>query len=76
MSKTITVRVDESVRRALEERARTSGTTISQVVREALRESLEERPLGERIGHLRGSVEIGRSEDPWRARLRERNWRP
>ena len=75
MSTTVTVRVDEALREALEERARASGTTLSQVIRDTLREAMEERPLAERIGHLEGIVTIDRSDDPWRERLRERNWR-
>ena len=76
MRKTIAVRVDASLERALEERARASGATISEVVRETLREALAERPLAERIGHLRGSVRMREGGDPWRRALRERNWRP
>lgn len=75
MSKTITFRVDESLREELERRATASGTTISQMVRETLREALEERPLVERIGHLKGSVRLAARPDPWRTTLRERNWR-
>jgi len=36
---------------------------------------MEERPLAERIGHLKGTVTMDRNDDPWRVRLRERNWR-
>ena len=74
MSTTVTVRVDEALREALEERARASGTTLSQVIRDTLREAMEERPLAER-GHLEGTVTIDRSDDLWRERLRARNWR-
>jgi metal-responsive CopG/Arc/MetJ family transcriptional regulator len=75
MSKTITVRVDAALEKALGERARASGMTFSQVVREALREALAARSLSERIGHLRGTLRV-REDDPWRRALRERNWRP
>lgn len=75
MSTTVTVRIDEALREALEERARASGTTLSQVIRDTLREAMEERPLAERICHLKGTVTIDRSDDPWRERLRVRNWR-
>ena len=61
--------------RSLEERSRVSGATVSEVVREALRDALEERPLAERIGHLRGTLDIEDGRDPWRRELRERNWR-
>lgn len=75
MSKTIAVRVDAALEQAIEERARASGMTVSEVVRETLREALAERPLSERIGHLRGSVSVPADDDPWRRALRERNWR-
>jgi predicted transcriptional regulator len=75
MSKTIAVRVDADLEQALEERARTAGVTVSQVVRETLRDAFAERPLAERIGHLRGTLEVREDDDPWRRALRDRNWR-
>jgi Arc/MetJ-type ribon-helix-helix transcriptional regulator len=75
MSKTIAVRVDVALHRAIEERARTTGQTVSEVVRETLRDALAERPLAERIGHLRGSLDVRPDDDPWRRALREKNWR-
>lgn len=78
MSITLTVRTDESLRRRLEERAQAEGRTVSELVRDILREALEEgdRPLETRIGHLRGRLELRRSEsEAWRNALRERNWR-
>jgi Arc/MetJ-type ribon-helix-helix transcriptional regulator len=76
MSKTIAVRVDAALEKAIEERARASGMTVSEVVRETLRDALAERPLSERIGHLRGSLGVRADDDAWRRSLRERNWRP
>ena len=78
MSTTVTVRLDEGLREALELRARASGTTVSEVVRDTLREALTERPLGERIGHLKGilALDAETDDDPWRRQIRERNWRP
>jgi len=77
MSTTVTVRLDEPLREALQSRAEATGTTISEVVRETLREAFAERPLGERIGHLKGILELGEvDDDPWRRQIKERNWRP
>jgi predicted transcriptional regulator len=78
MSTTVTVRLDDSLRDALELRARATGATISEVVRDTLREALTERPLSERIGHLAGilDVDLDDDDDPWRRQIRERNWRP
>jgi Arc/MetJ-type ribon-helix-helix transcriptional regulator len=75
MSKTIAVRVDATLEKAIEERVRASGMTVSEVVRETLRDALAERPLSERIGHLRGSLGVRADDDPWRGTLRARNWR-
>ena len=76
MSKTIAVRVDATLESALEERARVLGLTVSQAVRDTLRDALAERPLAERIGHLRGALAIRGDDDPWQRTMRERNWRP
>lgn len=78
MSTTVTVRLDDSLRAALEVRAQATGNTISEVVRDTLREALAERPLGERIGHLKGilELEVEPDDDPWRRQIKERNWRP
>lgn len=77
MSTTITIRTEDSLRDALEKRAAERGTTVSALVREILEDALAERPFEARAGHLRGSlsppVEVS---EPWRKRLRERNWRP
>jgi hypothetical protein len=80
MSTTVTVRIDDSLKNALELRARATGATMSEVVRDTLREALAERPLSERIGHLKGVLDIepeaDLGDDPWRRQIRERNWRP
>ena len=76
MSTTLTVRTDDSLREALRRRADARGKTISDIVREILQEALIERPVGERAGHLKGLLSRpATDDDPWRKRLRERNWR-
>lgn len=76
MSTTITVRTDETLRSRLEERAAAEGKSLSGFVRGVLEEAVVEKPLGDRIGHLRGTLELRRPDaEPWRQRLRERNWR-
>ena len=77
MRTTITIRTDQSLRNALEERARAQGSTVSDVARTILRDALDARPLGTRTGHLRGGLSL--RADPagsLRRSLRERNWRP
>ena len=76
MSKTLTFRADEGLRDALLKRAQAQGKTLSEVVREILESAVQERPLGERIGHLRGRLQLkAPASEPWRDRLRDRNWR-
>ena len=76
MSTTVTVRIDEDLRRALEARARAQGKTLSAMVRETLEGAVAERSFGSRVGHLRGRLRLPSPvAGTWRRRLRERNWR-
>ena len=74
---TLTVRTGDKLRAALRRRAESQGKTTSAVVREILEEALGARPLVERAGHLKGSLELPAPAegDPWRRQIRERNWR-
>lgn len=78
MSKTLlTVRTDERLREALSERAAALGKTVSQLVRDILETAVADRPLENRVGHLKGRLRLKpEADDPWRARLRAHNWRP
>ena len=76
MSTTLTVRTNEALRQALAKRAEESGKTLSELVREILEEAVVDRPLGERMGQLKGRLRLASTTgEPWRDRLRERNWR-
>ncbi len=76
MSTTITIRADPSLRDAIERRAEAQAKTVSAVVREILEAALHERPMRSRAGHLKGRLELAKTtRDPWRSRLRQRNWR-
>jgi plasmid stability protein len=76
MSTTLTVRTDEALRDALEQRARAQGKTLSQLVREILTAALAERPVQARAGHLKGRLMLREeATEPWRETLRRRNWR-
>lgn len=76
MSTTLTIRTDDALRRALEERARAQGKTVSAFVREILTSAVAERPLGSRVGHVKGRLQLASPpEGTWRDRLREHNWR-
>ena len=76
MSKTLTIRTSRELRDALVKKAESQGKSLSAVVREILEESVRDRPLGTRVGHLRGQLDIsGEQTEPWRRRIREGNWR-
>ena len=77
MRKTIlAVRLEEELREAVNRRAAAEGTTVSGFVRETLREAVADRPVGDRIRHLKGTVRLeAATDDEWRTTLRSRNWR-
>lgn len=76
MSTTVTVRIDEELRRALEARARAQGKTVSAIVRETLETVVAGTSLGSRAGHLRGRLRLAPpAAGSWQERLRQRNWR-
>lgn len=77
MRKTITIRTESALRSLLEERAAAVGKSVSQLIREILERALAPGSVEERAGHLRGRLSLSRRPaEPWKARLRERNWRP
>jgi hypothetical protein len=77
MGATVTVRIGDDLRRALEARAKAQGKSLSATVREALEATVADGPVGIRVGHLRGRLQPSPpSAGTWRAKLRERNWRP
>ena len=76
MSTTLTIRTDQGLRGALEKRAQAQDKTISQVVREILSQALTERPFADRVGHLRGQLDIDpKPEEEWRQQIESRNRR-
>ncbi len=77
MSAALTIPADESLERALRERAEAQGKTIPEIARQILSQVLLEPPLGKRTGHLKGRLELPPArQDAWRDELRARNWRP
>jgi hypothetical protein len=75
MDKTLTIRLDASQDRALTRRAEATGKTRSQLVREMIAQGLEEQPLGRRIGHLKGKLNVPLPKSGWKRHIKERNWR-
>jgi hypothetical protein len=76
MRTTITIRADQNLRDELLRRAETDGKSLSELVRGILEAALAESPIHVRVGQLSGRLRLPkRSTEPWRKRIRERNWR-
>jgi macrodomain Ter protein organizer (MatP/YcbG family) len=77
MDKTLTIRLESDQWLALARAARRRDKTVSELVREILRQALKQRPLSARAGHLKGKLELPIAEDDvWRRGIKSRNWRP
>lgn len=79
-TKLMAVRVETELWEAAAQRAEAMGTSVSEVVRDALREAVADRPLGDRVGLLRGSIQADAhadraSPDSWQSEIRAHNWR-
>jgi hypothetical protein len=75
MNRTLTIRLDQEKDEALTRRARALGKTRSELVRDLIDKAVTDQPLGRRLGHLKGRVELPRTRSGWRRELKERNWR-
>jgi hypothetical protein len=75
MDKTLTIRLDQTQDEALTRRAKELGKTRSELVRELIERGLEEKPLGLRIGHLKGILDLPEPKDALRRRIKSHNWR-
>lgn len=75
MEKTLTIRLDKEQDDALTERAEALGQTRSELVRALIAKGLEEQPVGERVGHLRGHLALPAPATTWARRIKRRNWR-
>ena len=75
MDKTLTIRLGRAQDEALTARAREMRKTRSELVRELIERGLEERPLGRRIGHLKGRFDLPPPKAGWQRRIKDRNWR-
>ena len=75
VDKTLTVRLDKKQDEALTRRANELGKTRSELVRELIERGLDEKPLGLRIGHLKGILDLPEPKDALRRRIKSHNWR-
>ena len=78
MDSTLTLRLSSAQRAALKRRARAEGKSESALVREILTGETQRGFDFERVlplvGHLKAPPRHW-EENPWRKKLRERNWR-
>ena len=75
---TLTIRLPKAQREALKRSAAALKKTESEYIRDLLARDLDTRTLGERIGHLAGSIDSSQSTGtphPLKELIRERNWR-
>jgi Ribbon-helix-helix protein, copG family len=75
MDTTITVRLDRSQDERLTARCKATGKTRSALVRELIEQGLDDRPLGRRIGHLKGALNLPAPGSGWPKAIKDRNWR-
>lgn len=75
MDKTLTIRLDKAQDEALTRRAKAHGKTRSELVRSFIELGLEEQPMSQRIGHLKGILDLPEPRDAQRRRIKSRNWR-
>ena len=75
MDKTITIRLDSRKDRFLTRHARELGKTKSEFLRELIDRALTPEPLGKRVGHLAGSIELSAPKTGLLRQIKERNWR-
>jgi hypothetical protein len=75
MDKTLTIRLGQAQDEALTARAKEMRKTRSELVRELIERGLEDRPLGRRIGHLKGRLNLPSPTAGWQRRIKDRNWR-
>jgi hypothetical protein len=75
VDKTLTIRLDQEQDAALTQRAEALGQTRSELVRTLIAKGLEEQPVGQRVGHLRGNLALPAPATTWARRIKRRNWR-
>jgi hypothetical protein len=76
MTTSVTIRMSTSQRDKLRQKAKLLGKTESAFIREVLDRETEPRTMGERIGHLKGTLSFkGVKLEGWRKTIYEHNWR-
>ncbi len=71
----MTIPITDDLEQALKARAEAQGKTIPEIALEILSETMAERPLSAKVGHLKGRLNLPQQDGSWREQLRARNWR-
>jgi hypothetical protein len=77
-SSTLTIRLPVEQREALRRSAKALKKSESELIRDLIARNLDVRTMGERAGHLAGSIDskgTSRAADSFREAIRRRNWR-
>ncbi len=76
MTTSITFRLPAQKRAQLRRKAKLMGLSESEYIRKMLDRELDKRTMGEKIGHLAGSVSLkGKKMDEWQKAIYKNNWR-
>ena len=76
MTTTLTFRLPATARAKLRRKAKMLGKTESELLREIVNRELQPRKMGERIGHLKGTLSFkGATMDERQKSIKENNWR-
>ncbi len=76
MTTSLTIRLEKKLREKLRRKAKVLGKSESAFVRELVDSAIDDRPMGERIGHLKGILSSkGVKLEGWRKVIYEHNWR-
>ena len=77
---TLTIRLSMEQRQALRRSAKALKKTESELIRDLLARDLDVRTLGERAGHLAGSIDFRQADSSrsgfFPGTIRRHNWRP
>jgi Ribbon-helix-helix protein, copG family len=77
-SSTLTIRLPVEQREALRRSAKALKKSESELIRDLIARNLDVRTMGERVGHLAGSIDskgTSRAADSFRETIRRHNWR-
>jgi len=76
MPTTLTFRLPAGLRAKLRQKAKLQGKSESELMRELVHRELQPRTMGERIGHLKGTLSFkGAKMDERQKSIKENNWR-